>query len=565
MSPFFLSPFIAILFLFLPHLACGKTELHTGMVVTEQHLASEIGADILRQGGNAIDAAIAVGYALAVVNPCCGNIGGGGFMTLHLANGKNVFFNFRERAPLAAEEKLYLNSAGSFDPKKSIEGYLAVAVPGTVLGFETILKKYGTFSRQKLLAPAIQLAEKGFILQMGDINLLKSETMSFAKQSNVAAIFLKNNKPYKVGDRLIQTDLAHTLKLISDKGAAEFYKGSIANAIVGASKTQGGVLTLKDFANYYVEEMQPLQCSYRGYTIISAPPPSSGGTTLCEILNILEGYPLKTFGRLSSKSIYYILESMRLGFHDRNRHLGDPDFVNNPISNLISKKYAADLRSIIPSYETLDFKSYPESILKEGIHTTHYSVLDKWGNAVSVTYTLNSFFGAKVIADHTGFFLNNEMDDFAIGKTNQFGLEQGQKNKIEPGKRPLSSMTPTIIFKQGVDNKNHLFMILGSPGGPRIITATLLTILNVIDYDMNLQSAVNAGRFHYQGGHKVDVEKGVIEFGVKENLVKHHFQFKERSPWGAVEAIYIDPKTQEIIGAPDKRRPAGSAVSAGRK
>lgn len=541
----------------------GKSHYPTAMVVSEQRLASEVGANILKNGGNAIDAAVAVGYALAVVNPCCGNLGGGGFMTIHFANGKNTFINFRERAPLVLREQLFLNDKGTLDPEKSIKGYLAVGVPGTVMGFEKILKKYGTLSRQQVIAPAIQLAEKGFILQQGDINFLKQQTSTFAKEPNVAAIFLKNNKPYQVGDRLIQTDLAQTLKLISAKGAAPFYQGEIARKIVRASERNGGVLILKDFTNYYVEEFEPLECTYRGYTIISAPPPSSGGVTLCVILNILEAYPLKSFGHYHPESIYYLVKAMGLAFHDRNTQLGDPDFVDNPVSHLLSKNYAKQLRAEIPSYEkNNDQQTNLHSDMHEGINTTHYSVIDKQGNAVSVTYILNSFFGAKVIADHTGFFLNNEMDDFAIGKTNQFGLSQGKKNKIEPGKRPLSSMTPTIVLQKEKSNPQQtVFMILGSPGGPRIITSTLLTILNVIDYGMDLQAAIDTGRIHFQGTHNViDVEKNTLSPDIIHRLSEHHLNTRAIEPWGAVEAIYINPLSHELVGANDKRRPAGAAI-----
>jgi gamma-glutamyltranspeptidase/glutathione hydrolase len=531
-----------------------------GMVVSEQHLASQIGASILKSGGNAIDAAVAVGYALAVVNPCCGNIGGGGFMTIHLAKGKNIFLNFRERASLAAKPNMFLDSDGNIIPDLSTVGYLAVAVPGTVLGLETALKQYGTMTRQQVMAPAIALAERGYVLTKGDVQLLSEHTSDFKKQSNVAAIFLrKNNLPYRVGDRLVQKDLANTLKLISEKGPAIFYKGNIAKDIVTASKKHGGILTLQDFATYSVKEMKPITCLYLNYDVISAPPPSSGGATLCEILNILENYPLKSYGYHSARSTHYIVEAMRYAYFDRNNKLGDPDFVDNPVSQLISKDYADQLRQRI-----LDVKATPSSELgekpaaQEGVNTTHYSVMDAKGNAVSVTYTLNSFFGAKVIAGKTGFFLNNEMDDFAIksGSANQFGLVQREKNAIQPGKQPLSSMAPTIIT---LDKK--VVMVLGSPGGSRIITSTLLTILNTLDYGMKIQDAVDAPRFHHQWlPDVIEMEPQAFSTEAINELETMGYSFNSVNSWGAVEAIYVDPKTKMIYGANDRRRSAGKAV-----
>lgn len=530
-----------------------------GMVVTEQHLASQIGADILRSGGNAVDAAVAVGYGLAVVHPCCGNIGGGGMMTLHLANGKNIFINFRERAPLAAMPNMFLDEKGNVIPGKSTNGYLAVAVPGTVMGLNAALKKYGTMTLKQVMVPAIDLAKNGFLLTSGDVNILAKNTENFKQQPNVAAIFLKEGKPYQVGDRLVQTDLANTLTQIANKGTDYFYKGPIAHTVVQASQTNGGILSMKDFANYYVEEMHPIQCTYHGYTIYSAPPPSSGGTTLCEILNILEPYPLKSLGYHTAQSVYFIIEAMRYAFADRNEKLGDPDFVHNPVQQLISKKYAAEIRAHIHSaHPTPSDQLHHGALSTEGVQTTHYSVIDKKGNAVSVTYTLNSYFGAQVIAANTGFFLNNEMDDFAVkpNAKNQFGLVQGIKNDIQPGKRPLSSMTPTIITKD-----NQVVMIVGSPGGPRIITSTLLTILNVLDYGMNIQDAVDAPRFHHQWlPDSIDVEPSAFSPAVTSKLKQMGYRFTPRETWGAVEAIYIDPKTKVINGANDNRRPAGKAI-----
>ena len=318
-----------------------------GMVVTAQHFASEVGVEILKEGGNAVDAAVAVGYALAVVLPCCGNLGGGGFATLHLADGKDTFLNFREKAPGAATETMYLDPAGELVPDLSLRGYKAVGVPGSVLGLDTLLAKYGTMTRDKVMAPAIRLAEEGFVLTQGDVDILASATKAFATEPNVADIFLHDGKPWQAGDRLVQKDLATTLKAIAKYGPDAFYKGPIADAVVAASAANGGILTKQDFADYTVAETAPVRCSYRGYDFISSPPPSSGGATLCLILNILEGYPMKDLGFHSAAGIQLSIEAMRHAYVDRNFALGDPDFVENPLDRLLSKEYAAEIRAKI--------------------------------------------------------------------------------------------------------------------------------------------------------------------------------------------------------------------------
>ncbi|OGT63025.1 MAG: gamma-glutamyltransferase [Gammaproteobacteria bacterium RIFCSPHIGHO2_12_FULL_45_12] len=526
------------------------------MVVTDQALASQAGLAILKAGGNAVDAAVAVGYALAVVNPCCGNIGGGGFMLIRYPNDKAVFLNFRERAPLAATPTLF----STHPDAEKLSPYLSVAVPGTVLGLDTALSHYGTMTRQQVMAPAIKLAEQGFILRPGDDKYLTQFTDDFRQQPNVAAIFLKPDlTPWQVGDRLIQKDLAATLKQIAQQGPRVFYRGDIAHRIVKASETQGGILTLNDFKHYYVEERKPITCHYRGYAILSSPPPSSGGTTLCEILNILEHYPLSTDGFHTATTIHHMIEAMRFSFYDRNNKLGDPDFVSNPIAHLLSKKYAAAIyRRIKENHRTpaSEFGTITRSHEKQ--NTTHYSIIDKEGNAVAVTYTINGAFGAKVIAGNTGFFLNNQMDDFSKtpGIADPNGLVQSDKNNIQSGKRPLSSMAPTIITRD-----HQLFMVTGSPGGPRIITITLQTILNVIDFGMTIQEAVDAPRFHHQfTPDAVDVEPFVFSTDTKDKLSKMGYQFTPVNPWGAAEAIYVDPQTRQLKGGCDHRRPAGEAV-----
>ncbi|WHS58193.1 gamma-glutamyltransferase [Pseudomonas sp. G2-4] len=468
-----------------------------GMVVTAQHLATHVGVDVLKNGGNAVDAAVAVGYALAVVYPAAGNLGGGGFMTLQLADGRKTFLDFREKAPLAATADMYLDKDGNVVPDLSTRGHLAVGVPGTVSGMELALQKYGSKPRAELIAPAIRFAEDGFTLEQGDVDLLDTATDVFKKDMrDSGAIFLHNGEPMQVGQKLVQKDLAKTLREISAKGADGFYKGWVADALVTSSQANKGIITQADLDKYKTRELAPVECDYRGYHIISAPPPSSGGVVLCQIMNILDGYPMKDLGFHSAQGMHYQIEAMRHAYVDRNSYLGDPDFVQNPIDHLLDKNYAAKLRAAIePQKAGESQKIKPGVAPHEGSNTTHYSIVDQWGNAVSVTYTLNDWFGAGVMASKTGVILNDEMDDFTakIGVPNMYGLVQGEANAIAPGKAPLSSMSPTIVTKDG-----KTVMVVGTPGGSRIITATLLTILNVIDYGMNLQEAVDAPRFHQQ-------------------------------------------------------------------
>jgi gamma-glutamyltranspeptidase/glutathione hydrolase len=531
-----------------------------GLVVTTQHLASEVGLQVLKNGGNAVDAAVAVGYALAVVEPCCGNVGGGGFMTIHLANGKNTFINFREKAPLAATQNMYLDARGNVIRGLSTKGYLAVGVPGTVLGLDRALSEYGTMTRRQLIAPAIRLAEQGFVLQQGDVNILRFNTTLFATQPNVAAIFLKNgNTPYQVGDRLVQKNLTNTLKLIAQGGPQAFYKGSIADELVKASSQNHGILAKKDFADYTVAETQPVSCNYRGNEVISSPPPG-GGTVLCLMLNILSGYPLGKLGFRSPTSVQRLLETMLYAYADRNTYLGDPDFVKIPLQRLLSKEYAASIRNQIPQTgATPPCKVYSCVTTHEGTHTTHYSIVDRYGNAVAVTYTINAYFGNDLIAGNTGFFLNNEMDDFTAkpGVHNSFGLVQGAKNAIAPGKRPLSSMTPTIVLKNG-----KVFMVTGSPGGSTITTTVLQVITNVIDYGLNIQTAVDTPRFHYQGlPNLILTEPDAFSPDTVQKLSQMGFNFDSHTRvLGAAESILEDPKTRLLYGANDRHRPAGAAL-----
>ncbi|MHC2670689.1 gamma-glutamyltranspeptidase/glutathione hydrolase [Bradyrhizobium diazoefficiens] len=467
-----------------------------GMVVSAQHLATQVGVDVLRRGGNAVDAAVAVGYALAVVYPAAGNLGGGGFMTIQLADGRKTFLDFRETAPKGATANMYLDKDGNVIKGLSTKGHLAVGVPGSVSGMEYAREKYGTMKRADLLAPAIQLAEQGFALDQGDIDLLRTATADFRDDPATAAIFLNNGQPFQVGERLIQPELAKTLREISSKGTDGFYKGWVGSAIVASSQAGKGLLTQDDFDGYKTRELAPVECDYRGYHVISAPPPSSGGVIICEILNILEGYPLKELGYHSAQAVHVQIEAMRHAYVDRNSYLGDPDFVKNPLDRLLDKNYATRIRDVIdPNKAGISKEIKPGVAPHEGSNTTHYSIADKDGNAVSVTYTLNDWFGAKVTAAKTGVLLNDEMDDFTakVGVPNLYGLVQGEANAIAPGKRPLSSMSPTIVTKDG-----KTVMVVGTPGGSRIITAVLQTMINAIDYGMNAQEAVDMPRIHQQ-------------------------------------------------------------------
>jgi gamma-glutamyltranspeptidase/glutathione hydrolase len=530
-----------------------------GMVVSSQHLATLVGVKILEQGGNAIDAAVAVGYAEAVVHPCCGNIGGGGFMTIHLKDGRDVFLNFREKAPLRATPSMFQDADGNVVPNRSTDSYLGVGVPGTVMGLDTALAKYGTLSLQQVAAPAIELARDGFVLQQGDVDILNDSAADFARYPNVAAIFLNHGKPYVAGERLVQKQLAQTLEQIAAGGTDAFYKGSIARAVVKASQANGGILSLRDFADYTVQWGTPLRCGYHGYTILSAPPPSSGGTTLCEILQIIAPYPLAKWGYGSVNAVHYLAEAERRAFADRNTYLGDPAFVHNPIDELLSPAHAQGLRATI-----LADQATPSAAIKgdlgatEGDHTTHYSVADKYGNAVAVTYTVNFLFGIRQIAGDTGFFLNDEMDDFTSkpGVANAAGLVQGKVNQVEPGKRPLSSMTPTIVMWGGKP-----LLLTGSPGDATIISTTLESILNVVDYGMNVQQAVNAPRLHQQWyPQEVWIENGMLSSAARRKLEHMGYQFTNIHAMGSDEAILIDPATGLFEGANDRRAPAGLAA-----
>src|SRR5512140_364728 len=383
-----------------------------GMVVTAQHIATQVGVDVLRHGGNAVDAAVAVGYALAVVYPAAGNLAGGGFMTVQLADGRKTFLDFREKAPLAATANMYLDKDGNVIKGLSTKGHLAVGVPGSVSGMEYARQKYGTMGRAALLRPAIALAEKGFTLDQGDIDIFRTATADFRQDPASAAIFLKKGEPFQVGDKLVQPDLAKTLKAISRQGTDGFYKGWVGAAIAKSSRAGGGLITQADLDQYSTRELAPIECDYRDYHVVSAPPPSSGGVVICEMLNVLEGYPLRDLGFRAAQSVHYQIEAMRHAYVDRNSYLGDPDFVKNPLDRLLDKGYAEKIRAAIdPGRAGVSRDIKPGVAPHEGTNTTHYSIVDRWGNAVGVTYTLNDWFGARVTVPGTGVLLNDAMDD----------------------------------------------------------------------------------------------------------------------------------------------------------
>ena len=531
-----------------------------GMVVTAHQLATRIGVDVLRNGGNAIDAAVAVGYALAVVYPAAGNLGGGGFMTLQLADGRKTFIDFREKAPLAATASMYLDANGNVIANLSTRGHLAVAVPGTVSGLEYAREKYGTMPRTRLIAPSVALAERGFVLAPGDVVMLREGTEDFRKDAATAAIFLDRGSPLQAGATLRQKDLARTLRNISRRGVDGFYKGATGAALVAASKAGKGLITQADLDAYQTRELAPLECDYRGFHIVAAPPPSSGGVVLCEILNILEGYPLRDYGYGSARAVHFEIEAMRHAYVDRNFLLGDPDFVRNPLTELLDKRYSEKIRTQIDPQRAGNSQALKPGIAsREGVHTTHYSIADRFGNAIAVTYTLNDWFGARVTAAGTGVLLNDEMDDFTskAGVPNMYGLVQGETNKIEPGKRPLSSMTPTIVTRDGKP-----WMILGTPGGSRIITAVLLTMLNVIDYGMNIQEALDAPRIHQQWlPEETYVEARALSPDTRALLLAMGHKLTAPQPENHVAAILIDSTgNPRFQGALDPRRPTGLAL-----
>jgi len=544
-----------------------------GMVASTKQLASEVGAQVLKRGGNAVDAAVATAFALAVVHPVAGNLGGGGFMLIRLKDGRTTAIDYREMAPLAATRDMYLDDKG--EPIKgegsSTVGYRAAGVPGTVAGMELALKKYGSgkFTWAQLIEPARRLAANGFTVSNYLAASLEREK-KLADYPESRRIFLNDGNFYKEGDALRQPDLAQTLARLQRRGPREFYQGRTAQLIAEDMKRNGGLITLEDLRGYRAKERVPLRGTYRGYEVISMPPPSSGGIVLIEMLNMLEGYDLRPLGWSSSDSLHILIEVMRRAFADRAEYMGDPDFVKVPVAGLTDKGYAARLRKTInmkratPSTEVRAGNPPGE----EPSETTHFTVVDREGNAVSNTYTLNDDYGSGVVAKGTGMLINDEMDDFTskVGVPNLYGLIQGARNQIAPRKRPLSAMTPTFVLRKD----GSLWFTAGSPGGPRIITAVLQVILNVIDYEMNIQEAVDAPRVHHQWlpddirfepyGLSADTVEALQARGHQLELRPEFRGYTKRGYMGDIQAILIEEKTGMRLGASDSRRSEGVPV-----
>ncbi|MFZ2085224.1 MAG: gamma-glutamyltransferase [Candidatus Sulfotelmatobacter sp.] len=562
-------------------LAFGSTQpLHAqhGIVVSVHELASRAGVEIMQAGGNAVDAAVATGFALAVVHPAAGNIGGGGFMLVRMADGKTHFLDYREKAPAAAKADMYLDAQGNVIENASAIGYKAIGVPGSVAGMVYAEQEFGKLTLKQVMAPAIRLAREGYPLSWGEARDLHDKYLTQFAESR--RIFQRDGNYYQPGEIFRQPDLARTLERIAAK-PDDFYHGRLAGELAAVMQKGGSLITADDLAHYEVKEREPIRGTYRGYEVISAPPPSSGGTVLIESLNILEGYDLGKLESRSAQSIHFTTEAFRRAFFDRAEFLGDPDFAKIPVAQLIDKKYGAAWRdSIDDAHATAskDLKrpsifseleqyaaAHPQALgIHESPHTTHYSVVDAAGNAVAVTTTINDWFGSRVTADGLGFLMNDEMDDFSSkpGVPNSDGLRQGAANAIGPGKRPLSSMTPTIVVHDG-----KTFLVLGSPGSSKIITTVANVLMGVVDYGMNIQEAVDAPRFHNQWVPDVlNVEQWFspdtvsvlqkmgynVEFGLYDG--------GDVSPyWSDAECIAIDPKTGERLGASDYRH-NGKAV-----
>lgn len=466
------------------------------MVVSRETHATDAGVRVLEAGGNAVDAAVAVGFALAVTHPSAGNIGGGGFLLVRLADGTTDFVDFRERAPRAASHDMYLDAAGK-PTQDSLVGYRASGIPGTVKGLEFAHRKYGKKAWKELLAPAVQLAEGGFPVSWAQSESLRSSAEKLGGFNDSKRIFLRGGKPYEAGEQLVQPELGAVLRRIRDRGASDFYEGETARLLARDMQAHGGLITLEDLRDYKVIERRPLSGSYRGYTVITAPPPSSGGVGLLQMMGILEGTDFASLRAGSAASLHLEAEAMRRFFADRSEYLGDPDFYKVPLSQLLNPGYIAEQRrSIDGARATASTSVHPGKLpVHESAETTHYSIVDAEGNAVAVTYTLNGGYGSGVTAGGLGFLMNNEMDDFAPkpGSPNAYGLVQGEANAVAAGKTPLSSMTPSMVLKDG-----KLYMVVGTPGGPTIINSVLQVILNVLDYHMNMQEAVDQPRIHHQ-------------------------------------------------------------------
>ena len=533
----------------------SPTVAKQAMVVTSDKIASEIGLQVLQQGGNAVDAAVTIGFTLAVTLPRAGNIGGGGFMLIHDAKTGNVIaVDYREKAPKNAHKDMYLDKAGNPDNQLSRFSHLAVGVPGTVAGLALALEKYGSLSLAQALQPAIKLAEKGFPMHhvLRD-SLLRGEKR-LKKSAETSRLFFKEDgSAYALGEQFVQPELASTLKQIAEQGVSAFYEGEIAKKIAADMAANNGLITLEDLKAYRPAIRQPIHGTYRGYDVYSMSPPSSGGVHIVQILNILEQFSIKEFGHNSQASLHVMAEAMKRAYADRSEYLGDTDFVNVPLKGLTSKAYAKSLATQIPLDKATPSKSIAPAnpVPYESNETTHFSVIDKAGNAVANTYTLNFSFGSGLTAKGTGFLLNNEMDDFSAkaGVPNAYGLIGNAANAIAPEKRMLSSMSPTIVM-----HNQKPFLVTGSPGGSRIITTTLQVIMNVIDHGMNIQEAVNAPRVHHQWlPDEIRIEKG-ISIDTQRLLTEMGHTMVEKNPMGSAASILIDAATHTYYGAADPRR-----------
>jgi len=529
-----------------------------GMVASEQELASRIGLNVLKAGGNAVDAAVAMGFALAVALPNAGNIGGGGFMMVHDAKtGKSVALDFREVAPSKATRDMYLDAQGKVIDGKSLYTHYAVGVPGTVAGMEHALKKWGTLPLSKVVAPAAELADKGFPVSETLAKILAQERKNMGRWPATQAIFWKNGEPLQQGDLLVQKDLAQSLRLIGEQGAKAFYEGAIAQKIAAEMAPHAGAISLADLKNYKVAEREPVRGSYRGYQIVTMPPPSSGGAHLIQTLNMMERWPMNQWGANSAKSIHHMAEGMKLAYADRAEYLGDPDFVKVPLKGLTSKRYAEQLAAGINPTQARAAKDIKPGKPQpyESDQTTHYSVVDKAGNAVAVTYTLNTNFGSGIVAKGTGIMLNNEMDDFSAkpGVANAYGLVGGEANAVAAGKRPLSSMTPTIVLKDGKP-----WLVTGSPGGARIITTVLQTVVNTIDFGMNPAEAAATPRFHHQWTpDELRIEKG-FSADTLGLLRQWGHNVALKPSMGRTQTIQV--RDGMLYGASDPRNPDGQTM-----
>lgn len=530
-----------------------------GMVASQETLASRTGVEILKQGGNAVDAAVAVAFSLAVTLPRAGNIGGGGFMLVHIAKeNKTIAIDYREMAPSKAKKNIFLDENGDAVEKLSREHGLAVGVPGTVMGMSLALEKYGTMTLAQVTAPAIKMAQEGISVTPDLAQSLAGLKRRMAQWPTTAAIFYKaDGSDYQVDDILKQPELAHSLSLIAEKGTKGFYEGETATKLINAVKEAGGIMTLDDLKNYKVVEREPVRGEYRGYEVVSMPPPSSGGVHIIEMLNVLQQFPIDKLGHNTAQTIHLMAETMKYAYSDRSEYLGDPDFYKVPIKALTSKDYAQKIASQIainkatPSAEIKPGKLAPY----ESDQTTHFSVVDKWGNAVSNTYTLNFSYGSGLVAKGTGILLNNEMDDFSAkpGVPNGYGLVGGDANAVEGNKRPLSSMSPTIVMKDGKP-----FLVTGSPGGSRIITTTLQIIMNVIDHGLNIAEASNAARVHHQWQpDELRVESSFNRDTISLLEAKGH-KVKVQSAMGSTQSIMVTE--QGIFGASDPRHSGSEAI-----